>query len=117
MIMSDFGIDSLSPTQKGLIAGEYHTMVLPADEDATVATGQVFEYNAGEHNWKNRTSGVSAPPYVVCFEDKAITADTPVVCIVRGSDVDISKLDATNAAEPDTKAALLISGIRALTVI
>ena len=94
-----------------LIAGEVDVAVLPVDEAATVAPGQVYQYDGTDHNWINYTSGFAAPAYAICREPaKTITVDTNVLCIVAGY-VNKSKLDATAQADPDIRNALLKSQI------
>lgn len=107
-------ITSESQAYNELVAGEVQEDYLVADADnATVAIGQVFEYDPTGHNFQNKTTaGVSKGPYAVCAEAKTITADTAVRCIVRGA-VNFNKLDATSKADDDIKAALQASGILA----
>lgn len=112
--MSTWGIDSVSNALKEVAAGgEFEVMPLKLDEDATAAIGQVLQYNASEHNFVNRTTGVTSGPYAVCLEAKTLTADTFCVCLVEG-DVNLKALDATSQAEADIVGALLSQGIRVL---
>lgn len=114
----ELGISTLeTQSLDELVAGHVEYAYLTADAAATVAKGQVFEYNATAHNFVNKTTaGVGKPPYVVCAEAKTIAADTAVKCIVRGR-VNKNKLDTTSKADADIVAALLTSGIMAVSQV
>jgi hypothetical protein len=103
-------------TYQELFEGPVDTIMLPAASDATVAPGQVFEYNETNHNWQNYTGGTSNAPYVVCIEPiTAISAQTYVRCAMEGT-INIGKLDATSQSKPDLLAALVHQGIKPLGV-
>lgn len=108
------GVTSESQAHDDLIAGAVEILPILVDSTATVAKGQVFEYDATGHNSVNKTTaGVSKGPYAVCTETRTIAGDSRVSCIVAGK-VRFDALDATSKADADIKAALRSSGIFAI---
>ena len=106
-----YGIESESNAGLNIAAGEVYEMWLLVDAAATVAPGQVYQYNDTENNFDDFTSGATALLYAVCHEAaKTISEDTRVRCIVHGA-VQKDNLDATAKADADIDVALLKSGI------
>lgn len=107
----EYGLTTTQATETRVAAGPVREVYLTVDSAATVAPGQVYQYDTSAHNYVNYTSGIATGPYAVCNDDAAtIIADTQVRCIVQG-DVYLTALDATAEAGADIKAALRQSGI------
>ena len=106
----ELGLTTETPTLQQLKVADCVEHYLLADAAATVAVGQVLQYNTTEDNWDDYTSGMAAALYVVCAEAKTISADTLVRCIVKGS-VRKTALDATAQADDEIDVALIKSGI------
>ena len=93
-----------------LVAGECVIHPLLLDAAVTCAVGQVVQYNTTNDNWDDYTSSMAAALYAVVAENKTLSGDTNVLCIVKGK-VRKTALDATAQADAEIDIALLKSGI------
>ena len=110
----EFGmIEESAPALKQLAFQDAVYQSLLLDAAATAAVGQVVQYNTTEDNWDDYTSGMAASVYAVVAEDKTLSGDTKVSCVVKGQ-VRLAKLDATAQADAEILIALQKSGIIAV---
>lgn len=75
--------------------------------------GQVVQYNSTSNVWDAYTSAHAADAYAVIAEDKTLSGDTQVSCVVSGR-VRLLKLDATAQGDAEIQIALSKSGIFAV---
>ena len=108
------GLTSESQSYIELIAGAVKEFYCLVDSLATVAVGQVFQWDAGGNNFIDYTSGSGANAYAICAEAKTIGTDTRVRCIVCG-EINKNALNDVAQLDPEIEAALLRMCIIPLT--